>query len=66
VGYLLASELFDGGDAFVEVVTEGPCRGRSVVDVRGRTPHAPNARVLTAVDADAVFDRLCTALERLP
>ncbi len=66
VGYLLAPELFDGRDAFVEIVTEGPCRGRSVVDVEGRTAHAPNARVLTAVDADAVFDRLCTALETLP
>jgi purine nucleosidase len=66
VGYLLAPELFDGRDAFVEIVTERPCRGRSVVDVKGRTAHAPNARVLTAVEADAVFDRLCTALETLP
>ncbi len=66
VGYLLTPELFDGRDAVVEIVTEGVCRGRSVVDIRGRTPHAPNARVIERVDADAVFDRLCTALERLP
>jgi purine nucleosidase len=66
VGYLLAPELFDGHDAFVEIATDGLCRGRSVVDWRGRTPHAPNARVLDRVDADGVFDRLCAALETLP
>jgi purine nucleosidase len=66
VGYLLAPELFDGRDAFVEIATTGLCRGRSVVDWRGRTPHAPNARVLDRVDADGVFERLCTALATLP
>jgi purine nucleosidase len=66
VGYLLAPELFDGRDAFVEIATDGLCRGRSVVDRRGRTPHAPNARVLMEVDADGVFERLCAALETLP
>lgn len=66
VGHLLAPELFDGRECFVEIVTEGPCRGRSVVDWHGRTPRSPNARVLDHVDADAAFDRLCAALERLP
>ncbi|MFP4127374.1 MAG: nucleoside hydrolase, partial [Alphaproteobacteria bacterium] len=66
VGYLLAPELFDGRDAFVEIATEGLCRGRSVVDWRGRTAHPPNARVLDRVDADQVFARLCAAVERLP
>jgi purine nucleosidase len=66
VGYLLAPELFDGRDAVVEIATEGLCRGRSVVDRRGRTPHAPNARVLMEVDAEGVFERLCAALETLP
>ena len=66
VGYLLAPELFAGEAAFVEIVTEGPCRGRSVVDFDGRTAHAPNARVLTRVDADAAFAQLCAALERSP
>ncbi|NBB71466.1 MAG: nucleoside hydrolase [Alphaproteobacteria bacterium] len=66
VAYLLAPELFEGRDAVVEIVAEGTCRGRSVVDVRGRSPHPPNARVVERVDADAVFERLCAALERLP
>ena len=66
VGYLLAPELFDGRDAVVEIATDGLCRGRSVVDRRGRTPHAPNARVLMEVDAEGVFERLCAALETLP
>jgi len=66
VGYLLAPELFEGRDCHVEIVTEGACRGRSVVDWRRRTPHAPNARVIDRVDADAVFARLEAALARLP
>jgi len=66
VGYLLAPELFSGRECHVEIVTEGPARGRTIVDWRHRGPHAPNARVIDRVDADALFAKLLRALETLP
>ena len=33
-------------------VTQGPCRGRTVVDQLGRTGNAPNALVATDVQAN--------------
>lgn len=66
LGYLLAPALFTGRDCFVEVVTEGVCAGRTVVDWRGTTGQPPNCRVLDGVDADGFFDLLTAALGRLP
>ncbi len=66
VAYLLMPEAFRGRDCHVEVVTEGVCRGRTIVDVSGRGGRLANAFVLERVDGDAVFQRLLDALRRLP
>ncbi|TVQ36142.1 MAG: nucleoside hydrolase [Geminicoccaceae bacterium] len=65
VGYLLEPELFTGRDCFVEIVTEGPCAGRTVVDWRGRTGRPPNARVIDTVDDEAFFSLLVESLARV-
>jgi len=52
---------------YVEMdVTQGPCRGRTVVDQLRRTGHAPNARVSTDVDADGFIDLLTSRIATLP
>ena len=66
VGYLLAPTLFTGRDCFVEIVTEGLCAGRSVVDWRRCTGRKPNARVIDQVDAEGFFALLLASLGRLP
>ncbi|MFW5681267.1 MAG: nucleoside hydrolase [Pseudomonadota bacterium] len=65
VGYLLEPELFTGRDCFVEIVTDGACAGRTVVDWRAGTGRPPNARVIDSVDADAFFELLVQSLSRL-
>jgi inosine-uridine nucleoside N-ribohydrolase len=51
----------------VEVdVTQGPARGRTVVDQLRRTGREPNARVATEVDATAFIDLLCDRISSLP
>jgi purine nucleosidase len=66
VGYLLVPELFGGRDCHVDIVTDGPCRGRTVVDWKQRGAHPPNARVIDEVDDTALFAQLLSALETLP
>src|SRR3954447_6930397 len=46
--------------------TQGPCRGRTVVDQLRRTGAEPNARVAMDVDADAFIALLTSRIARLP
>src|SRR3954452_14272364 len=47
-------------------VTQGPCRGRTVVDQFRRTGAEPNAEVAVGVDADGFIDRLTSRIATLP
>jgi inosine-uridine nucleoside N-ribohydrolase len=47
-------------------VTQGPCRGRTVVDQLARTGNAPNALVATDVDAAGFIDLLTGRIGELP
>jgi purine nucleosidase/pyrimidine-specific ribonucleoside hydrolase len=47
-------------------VTQGPSRGRTVVDQLGRTGRPPNAHVAVAVDAGAFVDLLTSRIASLP
>jgi len=52
---------------YVEMdVTQGPCRGRTVVDQLRRTGRAPNAHVSTDVNADGFIDLLTSRIATLP
>lgn len=67
VAWLLWPELFEGKDCFVEVETgAGPLRGRTTIDWNGRLARAPNAHVIGALDAPAMFERIVASLSRLP
>jgi inosine-uridine nucleoside N-ribohydrolase len=47
-------------------VTQGPCRGRTVVDQLRRTGQEPNAHVSTDVDATGFVDLLTERISTLP
>src|SRR3954453_8557431 len=47
-------------------ITQGPCRGRTIVDQLGRTGNAPNALVATDVQAAAFIDLLTARISALP
>ena len=47
-------------------ITQGPCRGRTVVDQLKRTGQAANAHVATDVDATAFIDLLTERISALP
>lgn len=67
VAWLLWPELFEGRACFVEVETgAGPLRGRTTIDWNGRLTRAPNANVIGALDAPAMFERIVASLSRLP
>lgn len=66
IAYLLMPEAFAGCDAHVDIVTEGLCRGRTVVDRHPTGDATANAFVLERVDGKAVVDRLVGSLGRLP
>jgi purine nucleosidase len=67
VAWLLWPELFDGRDCFVAVETgEGPLRGRTTIDWNGRLKRAPNAHVVSAVQAHELFERMIERLATLP
>ncbi|MBB5377229.1 purine nucleosidase [Deinococcus metalli] len=56
VAWLLRPELFVTRPMHVQIdVTDGPSAGRTVADVWNVTGHAPNADVMTQVDADGFF-----------
>ncbi|PNY82818.1 nucleoside hydrolase [Deinococcus koreensis] len=56
VAWLLRPELFETRPMHVEIdLTDGPSQGRTVADVWRVTGKAPNAEVMTDVDADGFF-----------
>jgi purine nucleosidase len=67
IAYLLRPELFRGRQVNVAVETGSPLTlGMTVVDWFGVTGRAANAKFLTEVDAEGVYDLLTTGLARLP
>ena len=67
IAYLLCPELFSGREVNVAVETASPLTlGMTVVDWWGVTGRKANARFMTAVDADGVYDLLTEKLARLP
>ncbi|BDP42038.1 hypothetical protein DAETH_20070 [Deinococcus aetherius] len=65
VAWLLRPELFRTRPMHVEIdLTGGPSRGRTVADVWGVTGKAPNAEVMTEVDADGFFGLLVERVGR--
>lgn len=68
IAHLIDPTLFDGVDAWVEVETTAPlARGQSIaaVSARHRASRAPNARVITSLDAPRLFALLRERLLRL-
>jgi len=67
IAWVVAPELFRGRPVNVAVETQSPLSlGMTLVDWRGRSGRAPNARVLEAVDADGLYRLLAERLARLP
>jgi pyrimidine-specific ribonucleoside hydrolase len=67
VAHVIAPEVITTERLPVEIdVTQGPCRGRTVVDQLGRTGREPNALVATDVKADAFIDLLTARISSLP
>jgi pyrimidine-specific ribonucleoside hydrolase len=67
VAHVIAPDVITIAHLPVEIdVTQGPCRGRTVVDQLGRTGHAPNALVATDVRANAFIDLLTARISALP
>jgi purine nucleosidase len=67
IAYLLAPELFHGSHVNVAVETASELTmGMTVVDWRGVTGRAANARVLNAIDTDRLYDLLAERVARLP
>jgi inosine-uridine nucleoside N-ribohydrolase len=59
VAHVIQPELLTLEHRFTEIdVTQGPCRGRTVVDQLDRLRRAPNAHVAVDVDADGFIDLL--------
>ncbi|MBR1759311.1 MAG: nucleoside hydrolase [Lachnospiraceae bacterium] len=57
VVYLFAPEVFEVKPAYVEVdLTKGPCYGRTVCDLIGRTGHEPNALVGCGLQLEKFWD----------
>ena len=46
-------------------VTQGPCRGRTIVDMFRRTGSEPNAHVALDVEAGSFVDLLCSRISSL-
>ena len=55
VAYFVQRDLCSGFEAYVQIETDGICRGQSVVDSMQFLKHDPNAVVLTQVDALGFF-----------
>ena len=65
VAYFACRDLCSGIERYVQVETQGICRGQSVVDTMNFYRHAPNAVVLMEVDAPAFFKLFFTRLLHL-
>ena len=55
VAYFACRDLCSGIERYVQIETQGICRGQSVVDTMNFYRHAPNANVLMDVDVSAFF-----------
>jgi inosine-uridine nucleoside N-ribohydrolase len=67
VAHVIKPEVITTEHLPVEIdITQGPCRGRTVVDQLRRTGQAPNAHVSTDVDATAFIDLLTERISALP
>jgi purine nucleosidase len=67
IAYLLAPELFRWREVNVAIETQSPLTmGLTLVDWRGVSGRAPNARVIETVDADGVYRLLAERFARLP
>jgi inosine-uridine nucleoside N-ribohydrolase len=67
IAYLLDPALFGGRACHVAIETQGEhTLGRTVVDWSRRTRHAPNATVISEIEADGFFALLTERLGRLP
>lgn len=67
IAWLIAPQLFRGGEAHVAVETQSRLTlGMTVVDWRRRSGRAANARVLEAIDGDGFFRLLAERIARLP
>lgn len=66
IAYLLAPDMFEGKDVFVEIETApGPTQGMTIVDWWGVTGREPNAFVVNRLDADRYYDLLVERVGRL-
>jgi purine nucleosidase len=67
IAYLLRPALFRGREVNVKVETQSPLSiGMTVVDWFGVTGRPANAKFMTEVDADGVYDLLTARLASLP
>jgi inosine-uridine nucleoside N-ribohydrolase len=66
VAHVIRPEVITTEHLHVEIdVTQGPCRGRTVVDQLKRTGQAANAHVSTGVDATGFIDLLTERISAL-
>lgn len=66
MAYYFRRDLCGGFESYVDIETEGICRGQSVVDAMHFYRHRPNAVVLTEVDAAAFFRFFFAKLLHIP
>ncbi len=67
VAHVIKPDVITTQHLHVEIdVTQGPCRGRTVVDQLKRTGHAANADVSVDVDAAGFVDLLTERISALP
>jgi len=67
IAYLVAPELFQWREVNVAVETQSPLAlGLTLIDWRGVSGRAPNARVIETVDADGIYRLLAERFARLP
>jgi len=67
VAHVIAPDVITTERLSTEIdVTQGPCRGRTVVDRLRRTGREPNANVAVDVDAERFIELLCGRIGSLP
>ncbi len=67
VAHVIAPDVITTERLNTEIdVTQGPCRGRTVVDRLRRTGREPNADVAVDVDAEGFIGLLCGRIGSLP
>jgi purine nucleosidase len=66
LAYLIDPSLFTGRRCNVEIVTEGPAAGMTMIDWWGVTKRSPNAMVMGDLAADRFFALLVERIGSLP